>query len=354
MWSAIRAFVGAQLKQQSRDPTSLFFMLILPLAIIVIIGTTFGGVQTLEIAVVGPDDATTAAIVAQLNEQDTIEAGSRSDLDSVRGDIRRFDLAGAVVRSDDGTYGFLANDADPAGFAARVAAQRVVDRVEADVDTTSATVAVIVTSVGDDRLAGQGSFALTAAQNLVLFVFITSLSAAALLVRARQSGVLRRSLAAPVSASAVGVGISVGWLALAMVQTAIIIGIGAVAFGVHWGNPFAAGLLSVTFGLVGTAAGLLLGTMFSSEQTVSSASPPLALVLAAIGGCMVPSEIFPPFLQTAAKFTPHYWALEGWKELMFDGASISDIAPNLGILLGFAAALLMMGATALRRVMTAG
>ncbi|MEZ5376771.1 MAG: ABC transporter permease [Acidimicrobiales bacterium] len=353
MWDSIKAFVAVQLQQQSRDKTSLFFMLVLPVAIMVIIGSTFGGVQSIEIAVVGPDDPTTAAIVEQLNAQDGIESVRRSDLDEVTGDIRRFDLEGAIVVNGDGTYGFLANDADSSGFAARAAAQRVIDRFEAGVADESA-VPVAVSSVGDDRLASQGAFALTAAQNLVLFVFINSLGAAALLVRARQSGVLRRSMSAPVSAAAVGVGIGAGWMALAMVQTLIIMGIGAFAFGVDWGNPLAAAALAVTFGLVGLAGGILLGSVFTSEQTVSSAVPPFALVLAALGGCMVPSEVFPSFLRTASKVTPHYWALEGWKELMFDGASIGAIAPNLGILLGASVVLLVLGAGSLRRAMTAG
>lgn len=328
-------------------------MLILPLAIMLIIGTSFGGVQTLEIAVVGPDDADTNSIVEQLEGLENVTALRSDDLAQVRGDIRRFDVDGAVVRNDDGSYGFLSNDASAAGFAARTAVQRVVDRVEAGlVDEPAST--ITVETVGDDRLAGQGPFALTAAQNLVLFVFITALTAAAILVRAKNSGVLRRSLAAPVTSLMVTVGVGTGWMVLALVQTAIIIGAGALVFGVNWGDPVAALALVLVFCLVGTACGVLLGSVFSSEQTVGAASPPIALVLAAVGGCMVPSEIFPPFLLTLSKFTPHYWAVEAWKELMFDGASLADIAPNLGVLLAIALSLLVIAVAALRRTLTAG
>lgn len=135
MWSVVRAFVGAQLRQQSRDTTSVFFMLILPLAIMLIIGTTFGGVRSLEIAVVGPDDDTTAAIVEQFDAETGIEAVRRADVSEVTGEIRRFDLEGAVVRNADGSYGFLSNEADSSGFAARAMAQRVIDRFEAGVST---------------------------------------------------------------------------------------------------------------------------------------------------------------------------------------------------------------------------
>lgn len=344
--SAVWGFVVALLTQQSRDRTSFFFMLILPIAIIVIIGTSFGGPQSVEIGVVGDTeraDDVVEALASQVGV--TIE---RRTLDGARADIRRFDLEAAVVVNDDGTYGILTNDANAGGFAARSTIQRVVDRIEAGV-AADAPSGVTVQSVGEDRFASQGTFALTSAQNVVLFTFITALTAAALLARARATGVLRRALTAPVSATSIVLGLGAGWVVLALVQTAIIIALGALAFGVDWGDPVAALALVLVFAFVGAGAGLLLGAAVDSENTVGAASAPVALVLAAIGGCMVPSEVFPDSIRTLSKATPHYWALEAWKELMFDGAGISDIATQLGVLAAFAVVLLGASAVVLRR-----
>lgn len=343
--SGVWAFVAALLTQQSRDRTSFFFMLVLPVGIIVIIGASFGGLQKIEVGVVGTGERADAVAEA-LSSQEGVEV-ERMSIEAARRDIRRFDLEAAVVVGPNG-YGILNNQANGGSFAARSTIQRVVDRIESGVDVDAPS-GVTTRSVGEERFASQGAFALTSAQNVVLFTFITALTSAALLVRARETGVLRRALTAPVSAASIVVGLGAGWLALALVQTAIIIAIGAFAFGVDWGNPLAATVLVLLFALVGAGAGLLLGSMIDSENTAGAASAPVALVLAAIGGCMVPVEVFPESLRTVSMMTPHYWALESWKELMFDGAGLADIAPQLGVLLGFAVVLLTFSSVVLRR-----
>lgn len=356
---AIWGFISVILTQQSRDKTSFFFMLVLPIAIIVIIGTSFGGPTTVEIGVVGTSErADQVADALMLQEGVKVE---RVTLERARENIRRFDLEAAVVvdttgGGDDGktsdSYGILVNETSSAGFAARTTISRVVDRIEGGVPADAPS-GVVVRSIGDSRFASQGAFALTSAQNLVLFTFITALTAAVLLVRARDTGVLRRALAAPISSFSVITGVGAGWLTLALLQTAIIMVVGALGFGVNWGNPLAGILLIVVFALVGTGAGLLLGSAVESIDTVGSAAAPVALVLAAIGGCMVPVEIFPEGLRTISQLTPHYWALEGWKALMFDGAGVADIAVELGVLSAFAVVLIGASTVVLRRSLVA-
>jgi len=287
------------------------------------------------------------AVVSALEAREGVEI-ERLTLEEAQSEIRRFDLEAAVVVQSDGSYGALANETSSGGFAALSTIQRVVDRIEAGVDADAPS-GVTVRSVGEARFASQGAFALTSAQNLVLFTFITALTAATLLVRARETGVLRRALTAPVSAFSIVVGVGAGWLVLALVQTGIIVAVGALAFGVDWGDPAAAIVLTILFALVGAGAGLLLGSAFDSENTVGSASAPVALVLAAIGGCMVPSEVFPDGLRTASQLTPHYWALEAWKALMFDGAGLADIGIELAVLAAFAVVLIGSSAMVLRR-----
>lgn len=346
--SAIWGFISVVLTQQSRDKASFFFMLVLPIAIIVIIGTSFGGPNTVEIGVVGESE-TADAVAEGLTAQEGVEV-ERLGFEEAQSAIRRFDLEAAVVVNDDETYGVLVNDTSSGGFAAQTTIQRVVDRIEAGV-AADAPSGVTVTSVGEARFASQGAFALTSAQNLVLFTFITALTAAVLLVRARETGVLRRSLTAPVSTVAIITGVGAGWLALALVQSAIIVVVGSLAFGVDWGDPLGAALLTLAFSLVGAGAGLLLGSFFDSENTVGSASAPVALVLAALGGCMVPSEVFPDGLLVVSRATPHYWAIEGWKSLMFDGVGIAGIATELGVLAGFTVVLVGGATITLRRAL---
>ncbi len=78
----------------------------------------------------------------------------------------------------------------------------------------------------------------------------------------------------------------------------------------------------------------------------------MGLGLAALGGCMVPLEIFPDTMVKVAHITPHAWALDGFSELIRHGGTIVSIGPELAVLAVFAAALLALGTWRLRAKLT--
>jgi ABC-2 type transport system permease protein len=344
----VLAFGAATMRQFVNDRSSLFFSVALPIAIIVIIGSTFGGNQPLEIVVAGTGPVADA-VAAELVAGDGVEVVRAADIDEARSIIRRFDAEAAVVVSPDG-FTFVANEAQAdVGFAARGVIQRAVDSATAPAGAPR--VQVVTTTVGEATFDSASNFSLTSAQNLVLFTFITALTSGALVVRARRAGVLRRAAASPAGVGAMAVGLSATWFVLALVQSLLIVLVGALGFGVEWGDPGAGAGLLLTFALVGSGAGLLVGSFMTDEDQVSSIGPPLALSLAALGGCMAPTEIFPEWVLGFSRATPHYWALEGWKDVIFDNATLADIAPRLGVLTAFAVVMLGVANLQLRRVL---
>ena len=210
-------------------------------------------------------------------------------------------------------------------------------------------VGVTVEDAGDGREGTLSAFSLTAPQNLVLFVFINAMAGGASLVRMRRMGVLRRVLAGPIGAGDIVIGVTAAWFTVSLLQSVLILTVGAVVFGVSWGDPVAAGLLVVAFSAVGAGAGLLVGSLGGDEDRVSAISPPAGIVLGALGGCMVPLEVFPTGMLTVAKATPHYWAMTAWDHLVFDGDGLSAIAGPLLVLAAFAATFMLLAARALRR-----
>ena len=68
---------------------------------------------------------------------------------------------------------------------------------------------------------------------------------------------------------------------------------------------------------------------------------------------MVPLEVFPPVMRTIAHVTPHFWAVDSWQRLIFDGDGLGAILPALGVLVGFAVLFVGLAATLLRRGLTA-
>lgn len=381
------AFTAVVLRRLFSDRVSLFFVLVLPVIVIVIIGATFGGQFRLELGLVEAGGGPGAdRLVEALANADGLAVTTYDDVDALRTAVRRGQVSAGVVvpasldeRLSEGggvTVPLIVGPAADVAFSARVAVQGIVDELGARlsaatfatdhggrsfaeslafVDLVAGSGArVEVQDVGSGRVETLSRFSLVAPQNLVLFVFINSMATAALIVQARRSGILRRALATRTGIGTILLGLGAGWLAFALVQSGLILALGALAFGVDWGDPLAAALLVVVFALVGCGAGLLVGAIGRDEDRVGAITPIVGIVLGALGGCMVPLEVFPPAMRAVAHATPQYWAISAWQSLVFDGESVRAIAGSLAVLAGLAVVLVSAATAILRRDLTRG
>jgi ABC-2 type transport system permease protein len=160
-------------------------------------------------------------------------------------------------------------------------------------------------------------------------------------------------LATPTPVGTLVAGETLGRLLIGLIQAAVIIFGSALLFGVHWGQPIGVAAVVILFGLVASGFGILVGTLFRNEQQAIGISLLLGLGLAALGGCMVPLELFSPTMKTVAHLTPHAWANDAFLSLIGHGASIGAITAKLAVLAGYAAILLALATWRLRRVLTA-
>ena len=197
----------------------------------------------------------------------------------------------------------------------------------------------------------EGRFDQGASTQLLLFVFVNSLAASAALVQVRRLGLTRRMLATPTPVRSVLLGEGLGRFLLAAVQALFIVIAAWLLFGVNWGDPLAAGAVIAAFSLVATGAALLFGAVLSNEQQ-AGALLPLGLGLAALGGCMVPLEVFSPTMRQIAFITPHAWANDAFNQLLNHGEGVADVLPQIGVLLAFAAVLLGLATWRLRAAIT--
>lgn len=95
-------------------------------------------------------------------------------------------------------------------------------------------------------------------------------------------------------------------------------------------------------------ASLLAASVSSTEQaTVTSAA--INLLLAAIGGVMIPVFVMPPVMQAIAAWSPMAWALDGFLAVLIRNGSWSDIAPPAAKLLLLAGALMLLAIAILKR-----
>jgi ABC-2 type transport system permease protein len=198
-----------------------------------------------------------------------------------------------------------------------------------------------------------GDFDEGAWTELVLFLFLTALTGAVAIIETRRLGLSRRMLATPTAPITVIAGETVGRVLISCVQALVIILGSALLFGVSWGAPAGVAAVVILFALVAAGAGVFVGTLFRNEQQATAISLLLGLGLGALGGCMVPLEVFSPVMRAVAHITPQAWANDAFAKLVGHGASIVGILPQLGILAAYAAVLLTLAAWRLRRVMAA-
>ena len=373
---------GVNLRRLTRDRVGLFFLFVFPIVLILLLGMSFGGDFTPRLGVVsqgsGPFGRELLADISDDpgfeserfdDERDLVDAVERGVVeagilipkgydDDLRGGDRTH--VGYVSRPGDLSAALrTAVDSAVAEQAARVRAARFAtahgdvsfEQALRQADGVSARVAgvdVEVSSSGGGSDEDVGRFDLGAATQLVLFVFVNSLAGSVALIQSRQLGVSRRMLSTPLQASTILLGEAMGRFFVAMIQGTFIIVAAAVLFGVNWGDPIAAATLVVAFSLVSTGAAMLFGALLANEQQAGALTP-LGLILAALGGCMVPLEIFSPTMRTIAHVTPHAWAVEGFTELIRRQAGVVDVLPQVGVLLAFAAVLLIVASWRLRR-----
>ena len=103
------------------------------------------------------------------------------------------------------------------------------------------------------------------------------------------------------------------------------------------------------FSLVATAAALFVGALVSNENQSLAIGISVGLAFAALGGCMVPFEIFPDWLRTVAHITPHAWAIDAFSEVIQRGGGLGQIGLELAVLVLYGGVLLVAASSTLRR-----
>ena len=275
---AILAIAGTAVRRLFRDRANIFFVFVFPMLLVVLIGTQFGGDRGLRLAVTVLDRGPEAEQVLQSlgdidaelvrldDRQAVLDAVAREEVDG--GVIVPFGFSDRIRTREPSVVEFVGPDGGTAAgvealvrpAVARVGVVVSIADVIQVLDGTGLAGAIdeagAVLSLlpevevtrhlegGDGGVFdGLGRFDLGAVQNLLLFVFLSSLTNAAALIQSREYGVTRRLLAHPVGPRTLLAGEALGRVGVALVQGIyIVVGTGLL-FGVNWGHPVGAGLV---------------------------------------------------------------------------------------------------------------
>lgn len=174
------------------------------------------------------------------------------------------------------------------------------------------------------------------AGQLITWVFIPLFGISALFAYERQQGTLRRVLTTPTSKATFLLGTISGQVVMALFQMTLLVLFAVLAFKLNWGNPIGLYIVLTCSSLAAAAIGTTMGTFIKSEGQATGLSIMAGMLMAMLGGCMYPIELFPPFMQSAARIFPTTWAMQGLLDLSLRGAGVMEILPEAGALIGFA------------------
>jgi ABC-2 type transport system permease protein len=378
------AIAAVNLRRLVRDKTGAFFVFVFPFLLILALGATFGANVEPKLGVVVAEGPLAAGLARRLETAEGLAVRRFADPVAMRAAVEDGSVEGGLAipedfdrAVEDGDVARLTYWARPTGEG-RELRTTVAAAVDAEAVTLTAArfalargavttfdegmaraeivararpgVRVIERTPGGE--AAPGGLEAAAAQELILFIFVTSLSASAMLIETRRLGLSRRMLATPTPVRVILGGETLGRFAIAILQGVTIVIGTAVLFRVSWGNLLTTSLTVMLFALTATGAAMLLGSVLKNATQAGALGVFLGLVLAALGGAMVPLELFPPVMATIARLTPHAWAIDALTESMAADASPVEVATQLGVLLIYGLGLLAIATMLFRRTLT--
>ncbi len=380
----LRGLLAAEFLGLKRDKTAMFFILVLPVVVVFVIGLAFGGGGDRKAPagiVLRDHSAEARALVRSVRHGDQLAVTDYASVGKLRDAVLRggvqlgvvvpagygadlragravtltvistsggggTGLAQSSVGADAGTQLVVEHAARVAAEATGAPAARA-RRVAAAVARRARTATVTSTTVKGRPFSGGLNRA--AYTMLVFFVFMTALTSAGTIVELRASGVARRLLASPARRGEISVGIVGGRFVTILVSAVYLVLVTRFLFDVRWGDLAAVGLVVVVTCVCASAVVTVFGSLLRTPEQSGAIGPPVGIALGMLGGAMWPLEIVPRFMQVAGHLLPTAWAVDAFTKIVDEGAGVSGVLGDVGVLLAMSVLLFVIGGLRLRR-----
>ncbi|MFN8213938.1 MAG: ABC transporter permease [Candidatus Nanopelagicales bacterium] len=371
---AVLATARTEWVRYFRDRIAMFTTLALPVVLVLLIGLSFGqSSDRLPVGMLLSDPGPLGtSLVAELEQSPAIDVQQYDDRNDMYRDIRMGLLAGGVDVPADGepVQIYVQQASTGAGVvvstvnsaAAQISTRATaVDALRTEVSAEEAGAAVdgaivdvpavdvATRAIGAVNEMDENRFASAVPSQLMLFTFLNGLLGAAALVQARQLGVFQRTLATPHGLGVYLSGLGLSRFFIALLQAAILLGLGVLWFGINLGDPLAVVTLVLVYSVIASAAGMLLGGVARTPGQAVAVAVPAGIVMGMLGGCMWPLSVVGTTMQRIGHLTPQAWAMDSWNAIINDGAGVAGIGGYLAVLVGFAVVLSLLAVWALGR-----
>jgi len=239
---------------------------------------------------------------------------------------------------------FEAMPAGAAGFESEVARQAFLDEALALASEAwyQPPLDVVVEQPGgateDEEQGSSSSFTQSSPGMIVQFVVFGLMTSATVLVLERKSGALQRLLTTPITRVEVIGGHMLAMVLMILIQQALLIAVGQLAFGVDYmREPLGTLVMMVTLALWASSLGLLIGAISKVEDQVIVWSLVAMFIFSGLGGTWFPLEFAGPAFSTIGHLMPTAWAMDGFQNIVLRGLGLGSVLLPAGILMAFTA-----------------
>ncbi len=173
-------------------------------------------------------------------------------------------------------------------------------------------------------------------------MFFIVISLAGSIIKERDDGSYTRLLTMPGSYLTIMMGKISAYLLVCIIQCFLMLMVGIFILPMFnlptlvIGNAIGAiTSVAICCALAATGYGILVGTLFTTQQQSSTFGAVSIVILAALGGIWVPVYVMPESIRTLTEFSPLYWALSAFHKLFIGGGNIQTVLPYIAKLLLF-------------------
>ena len=375
----VRALATRIVQQLRRDHRTLALLFVAPIIILALLGSLLRSLEsgTLVVGISNQDQpvaplnvSVAGRLIDSLRRNDRLTVRDLSgDTDAVRAAVRDGSVDAALVFSPTFTADLLARKpvaldlilegSNPSKTGSAVPALQgallqAMTSLSASLAGTSPAASLPQLRLQPDLLYGS-----TDLKSLDYFApvligffafFLIFLLTCVSFLRERTLGTMERLAASPVTRGEIVVGYMLGFGLFALVQSAIIVLFTAYVLQVHYsGNLAWVFLVTLILAIGAVNLGIFLSSFARTELQAVQFIPLVIVPQGLLSGLLWPVKDMPDWLQVVARALPLTYANEALTNIMIRGKGLAETALQIGVLLLFAALMVVLASLTLRR-----
>jgi ABC-2 type transport system permease protein len=189
---------------------------------------------------------------------------------------------------------------------------------------------------GSQETSEENAFAQSLPGMMAQFAIASLMGAATIIVQERKCGAYDRLLGTAVSRFAILTGHWLAMFVMIFMQFIALVIFGQLFLQLDFfAAPWATLLLSVVSCAFVASLGLLIGIISKEPEHSAILSLIPMFIFSGLGGAWVPLDILGEQVQQVSRFTPIYWIMTGFRDILLRGGKMADVQMSLLALLGF-------------------